>query len=55
MYPFISRQREFSYSDVTTTNNQKGYVDKLFRHTSKSLNILNKVKLFYQNIAHEIQ
>ena len=55
MYPFISRQREFGYSDVTTTNNQKGYVDKLFRHTSKSLNILNKVKLFYQNIAHEIQ
>lgn len=55
MYPFISRQREFSYSDVTTTTNQKGYVDKLFRHTSKSLNILNKVKLFYQNIAHKIR
>lgn len=55
MYPFISRQREFGYSDVTETNNQKGHVNKLFLSTSKSLNILNKVKLFYQNIAHEIR
>ena len=55
MYPFVSCQREFGYSDVTETNNQKGYVDKLFRSTSKTLNILNKVKLFYQKIPYEIR
>lgn len=55
MYPFISRQREFGYSDITKTNNEKGHVNKLFRSTSKTLNILNKVKLFYQKIPYEIR
>jgi len=54
IYPFISRQREFGYSDVTDTNNEKGYINKLFRNTDKSLYILNKVRSFYQDIRHEI-
>ena len=55
MYPFISRQREFGYSDITEKNNQEGYVNKVFCNTEKSLDILNKVKLFYQNISHDIR
>lgn len=55
MYPFISRQREFGYSDITETNNHEGYINELFRSTSKMLNSLNKVKLFYKSISYEIR
>ena len=55
MYPFISRQREFGYSDITETNNHEGYINELFRSTSKMLDSLNKVKLFYKSISYEIR
>lgn len=45
--PFISKQKEFGYSDVTFLNNKKGKVEKLFKKTSKRLNLLKKVKTFY--------
>lgn len=47
MYPFISIQKEFGYSDVTSFNNKKGYVDHLFEGTTRRLKILNKVRIFY--------
>lgn len=50
MYPFISIQKEFGYSDVTSFNNKKGYVDGLFHGTSKGLEILNKVRRFYNDL-----
>lgn len=47
--PFISKQKEFGYSDVTLLNNEKGKVEKLFQKTSTRLNVLKKVKQFYTN------
>ncbi|GJQ04853.1 hypothetical protein [Capnocytophaga canimorsus] len=45
--PFISKQKEFGYSDVTIFNNEKGKVERLFAKTSERLNLLKKVKTFY--------
>jgi len=39
IYPFISSQKEFGYSDVTIMNNEKGRVERLF------MNTLNKAKI----------
>lgn len=47
MYPFISVQQDFGYSDVTPFNNTEGYVKDLFQRTSTGLYILNKVRTFY--------
>lgn len=38
IYPFISTQKDFGYSDVTSTNNNtKGLIEKYFENTSKRL------------------
>lgn len=50
IYPFISIQKEFGYSDVTSFNNKKGYVTRLFKETSNGLSILNRVKNFYHGL-----
>ena len=55
MFPFISKQREFGYSDITRINGQKGHVDKLFFNAEHSLSILNSIRNFYQNISHGIR
>jgi len=47
MYPYISIQQEFGYSDVTSKNNEPGYVDGLFIATSQRLDTLSKVRDFY--------
>ena len=47
MYPYISVQKEFGYSDVTSSNNKKGYVAGLFQATRNRLHMLDKVKNFY--------
>lgn len=47
MFPYISVQKEFGYSDVTTKNNKEGYVESLFEKTEKTLTILNKVRNHY--------
>lgn len=48
MFPFISTQKEFGYSDATTKNNIDGYVDQIFNDTSEKLEHLVKVASFYQ-------
>ncbi len=45
--PFISVQKEFGYSDVTSRNNQPGRVSGLFEWTERLLGTLRKVKSFY--------
>lgn len=45
--PFISTQKEFGYSDVTTKNNDDGRVNKIFRSSTKKLSYLDKVASFY--------
>lgn len=47
MFPYISVQKEFGYSDVTKKNNKEGYVESLFEKTEKTLTILNKVRNHY--------
>lgn len=48
MYPYISTQAEFGYSDVTSRNNMEGHVPALFSNTLKRLERLNKVRQFYR-------
>lgn len=48
IYPFISVQKEFGYSDATPNNNKTGYVKGLFSYTSERLRILNKVWTYYK-------
>lgn len=50
MYPFISTQKEFGYSDVTETNNDLGRVIELFENTEKKLDCLTKVYEHYKQI-----
>lgn len=47
IYPFISIQKDFGYSDVTPKNNQEGRVEKLFEDTSGRFAMLKKVRNFY--------
>lgn len=47
IYPFISIQKDFGYSDVTAKNNQEGRVEKLFEDTSERFELLKKVRNFY--------
>lgn len=50
IYPFISVQKEFGYSDVTLSNNKSGHVEELFQGTTNGLNILNKVRRYYDRL-----
>lgn len=47
IYPFISRQRDFGYSDITVNNNRENEIDRLFDTASARLNIINKVRNAY--------
>lgn len=47
IYPYISRQKEFGYSDVTLNNAKRGQVDRIFENSIQRLNTLNKVRNFY--------
>lgn len=47
IYPFISTQKEFGYSDVTSKNNEDGYVTQIFSDSSEKLGHLQKVGQFY--------
>ena len=43
IYPFISIQKDFEYSDVTKNNNIKGNITEHFRNADAKLNIYKKV------------
>ncbi|TKC56558.1 glycosyl transferase [Pedobacter hiemivivus] len=47
IYPFVSTQKEFGYSDVTSKNSTKGYVEKIFNASSERLDCLVKIGSFY--------
>ena len=49
IYPYISSQADFGYSDATSANNQKGRVPSLFMNTLKQLQWHNKVRQFYHH------
>ncbi|HEY4326116.1 MAG TPA: FkbM family methyltransferase [Mucilaginibacter sp.] len=50
IYPFISTQKEFGYSDITTKNSQEGYVDELFANCAKCIQNIKDVGLFYKEL-----
>lgn len=47
MYPYISIQKEFGYSDVTAINNTKHRVEKLFEKAEKTLHVINKISTYF--------
>ncbi len=47
IYPFLSVQRDFGYSDVTILNNEKERVGNLFQNVSERLCLLKKVRNYY--------
>ncbi len=53
IYPFISIQKEFGYSDINKLNETPGYVDNLFIKASRRLSIIHKVNQYY-NYRNEI-
>lgn len=50
IYPFISIQKDFGYSDATPKNNIKNRVKDLFSQSMIKLQLLEKVSSFYMNI-----
>ena len=49
IYPFISLQREFGYSDVTYRNNEIGLVSSLFNITTAAIQYIKDVELFHSS------
>lgn len=47
IYPFVSVQKGYGYSDVTVKNNEIGRVEKLFASCQASLDAILKVKEFF--------
>lgn len=47
IFPFISVQKDFGYSDATIFNNKKGLIEKLFRDSALSFESLNKIVRHY--------
>lgn len=53
IYPFISHQVEFGYSDATPTNSEEGYVSQLFVHSEKRIGTIKKVMQHFKQLFHE--
>jgi hypothetical protein len=53
IYPFISTQKEFGYSDVTIKNNQTERVERIFDESAKRLQLLSNVASFYKTSQKE--
>ncbi|OKZ15140.1 MAG: hypothetical protein BHV77_16665 [Bacteroides sp. 43_108] len=53
IYPYISVQKEFGYSDVTSMNNEKGRVTKLFEVAQGVLGDLYKCNKFFSLIPQK--
>lgn len=49
IYPYISVQKEFGYSDVTSKNAEDGYVESIFKASEARFKLMTKVKQFYFN------
>lgn len=50
MYPFISLQKEFGYSDATTSNNTNGRVMKLFETAIGRMEKISSVRAHYAQL-----
>jgi GR25 family glycosyltransferase involved in LPS biosynthesis len=54
IYPFISIQKEFGYSDVTDRNSADGRVDQLFKESDQKVKKAQYVSTHYQNESNEV-
>lgn len=54
IYPYISIQKDFGYSDATAINNAEGRVMQFFEKTQMLLSKLYKVNTYYQNIPRSL-
>lgn len=54
IHPFISKQKEFGYSDVTLKNNGTMRVEQLFTETEDRCEILKSVTAYYKNQNEEL-
>ena len=51
MFPFISVQKEFGYSDITATNGRKGFINGLFSGTEERIRPIHSInQMFNYNI-----
>lgn len=53
MWPYISTQREFGYSDATVINDEEGRVTRFFNKTQTLLSRLHSVRRHYSAISPE--
>jgi hypothetical protein len=53
IYPFISTQKDFGYSDITANNNQENTQQLLFRKSNETINILDKIDSHFREIRIE--
>lgn len=53
VYPFLSVQKEFGYSDATTKNNGTNRVEELFRNTESNVAAIAQVYKHYNDIKYE--
>jgi len=54
IFPYISTQQEFGYSDATVTNNKDGQVDDLFEISRNAFQQLAKVRNSYKKIPENL-
>ena len=47
IYPYISTQKFFGYSDATLKNNQEGKVERYFVDTTESIRLVNHVRNYF--------
>ncbi|THU40347.1 hypothetical protein FAM09_10795 [Niastella caeni] len=55
LFPFISVQKDFGYSDVTDKNNSVGRVDGLFANSSNKAKTINYICNYYRNNERSVQ
>lgn len=53
IFPYVSTQKEFGYSDVTYKNNEQGRVEALFSKSAERVEALNAVVAFYRDLERE--
>lgn len=53
IFPFISIQRDYGYSDATSKNNMEGRVGELFEKSNETINVIQKVAHYFGNDKKE--
>lgn len=54
IYPFVSVQKEFGYSDITESNNREGFVESSFKRSSAKVKIIDNLSKYYEINEEEV-